>query len=233
MKSTIPLLLAILILCSCNRKITGTWKNPQQLFTYDTIMVTALTINLHAKRIIEHNIAGELTEKGVQASKSCEVFPPNFTDETIGRDHVFERIHRRDANAILVLSLFDMQTENHRHKKGTHPYKVNDPDRSAVNSKTFWNYFTHWYPRVYTPRYYIPGKTYFIEANLYDAYTEELIWSARSKEYRPVDLARFSRVFAALVANKLEKDEVIVTKNKDREPVFIRLAARSSDRPHR
>lgn len=65
---------------------------------------------------------------------------------------------------------------------------------------------------MYTPGYYDTDKKYYIEINLYDAETDELVWSSQSETTNPPSLESFAPTFALTVVNQLIKDGLIVKK---------------------
>ena len=62
---------------------------------------------------------------------------------------------------------------------------------------------------MYDPGYYATDKNYYLEINLYDAKTEELVWSAQSETTNPSSIETFSNSFSQLVVNQLIKDGLI------------------------
>lgn len=218
MKRILVLLIISSLLYSCNKKITGSWRNPQPMADgYDSIFIAALTINLHAKKTLEHSLANHLQEKGITTLKSSNIFPPNFTDDHNDKDYIFRKIRRIRSEAILTVSIIDIESDKN-------PSFINinsEPLMPDSCYDKFWDYYTYLYPLVYKPRYYSPEKIYYIETRLYDTQTEQLIWSARSKTYVPHKLADFSKEFAQFIIAKLEKDNVIKWK-KSKEETYSR-----------
>ena len=62
---------------------------------------------------------------------------------------------------------------------------------------------------VTTPGYYTTDQTYFIEGNLFDANTNELLYSIQSKAYNPTDIATESAVYTTLVFDQMQKDGLL------------------------
>jgi len=62
---------------------------------------------------------------------------------------------------------------------------------------------------MYDPGYYTTDKNYYLEANLYDAATEELVWSSQSETTNPSSIETFSRSFSTTVINQLIKDGLL------------------------
>lgn len=196
-----------LVACSPATMVTGSWISPEKTDKkYNHIVVAALTGSTSAKAIVEDDFALALNERGIRATKSIDVFPPNFKDEdNTAREQLLQKIRGKDVDAILTLSLIDQETET-RYVPGTYSYT---PYPVYPYYGSFWGYYSFVYPRVYTPGYYVENKIYYIESNLYDAKTEKLVWSAQSQTYNPSDLRQFSKGFVRAIVKKMEKDGVL------------------------
>lgn len=205
------LFISIITLFSCsstNTMITGTWRNPDlsQGKPYESIMVTALTDNVNAKSIVENDLAAKLSEQGKEVSKSMDVFPPNFSDEMNDKEKILGRIRNNGTDAIITISLIDKDTET-RYIPGNYAY---NPVPAFGYYGRFWGYYSHWYPRMFAePGYYTEDKIYYLETNLYDANTEELLWSAQSETLNPEDLTAFSREFTERIVNEMNQDGIL------------------------
>lgn len=200
--------------CKPATEITGTWKNPRiPSATYEKITVAALTNNINAKATVENDLEAALAAQGISVTKSTDLFPPNFTEDHDDKEEMLSKFRDAGTDAILTISLIDKETEN-RYVPGTYGY---DPLYRYNYYGAFWGYYSFWYPRIYSPGYYTTDKTYFIETNLYDVNTEELIWSAQSETYNPTDLASFSKEFAATIISEMREDNLLGT-----EPALVR-----------
>lgn len=155
--------------------------------------------------MIETELAEELRAQGVSVSTSSELFPPNFTDENVpGREEMLETIRGNGHDAILTVAVIDEETET-RYVPGT----AFAPMNRFGFYNTFWGYFNYWQPQIYDPGYYTQDKIYFLETNLYDAETQDLVWSAQSETVNPTDLERFSEGFAEVTVNAMAEDNVL------------------------
>ncbi len=196
----------LLISCSSTSNITGSWKNPaRDAYGYKNVVVTALTSNIQAKTTVENNIAGQLSNRGVQALKGMEVFPPEFSDGEPQKEEMLREIRNREAEAILTIALIDEKTES-RYVPGSYDYS---PFPMFSYYGRFWGYYSYLRPLTYAQGYYVEDKVYFIEANIYDATSEQLIWSAQSEIYNPTNLTAFSEEFAKVLVQKLQRDKII------------------------
>lgn len=196
----------ISICCSSSTEITGSWKNPAlKDKKYNNVFVAAFTKNINAKTTVEGDLASALQKKGTAVSRSIQVMPPNFTDSANNKEAMLKKIRKTEANAILTISLIDKETES-RYVPGSYGYQ---PYPRFGYYGMFWGYYSYWYPQVYSPGYYVEDKTYYIETNLYDAKTEEVVWSAQSATYNPANLQRFSKEFASVIADRLSKEGLL------------------------
>ena len=220
MKTLISSFLIGLIFFGCKpaTEITGSWKNSNEQAAsstiINTIVVAALTERTNARQTVEDNLALELNQNGYKTIKSIDILPPTFTDGKIpDRKVLDEKIHQTGAQAVLTVVLLDQKTES-RYQPGSYIYA---PIPRFGYYRHFWGYYSNWYPAVTSPGYYREDKIYFIETNLYDATTEQLLWSAQSQTYNPTNLGKFSKEFAKVVVAKIRKDGVF--KSNDTEAI--------------
>ena len=159
-----------------------------------------------ARRTLESDLSLALQQKGLDVEPGMTLLSPEVTGTTEeGRDSLLARIKGSQIDAILTVALINDQTEN-RFVPGRYDY---DPIQRFEYYRGFWPYFSYRQPTINTPGYYEEDKVYFLEVNLYDAGTEELLWSAQSETYSPGDLSSVSRGFTAVVLNKMEEDGIV------------------------
>jgi hypothetical protein len=201
------LIAAFLSSCAPGTQITGSWKNPNtNAATLNKILITALTSNTQARQTIENDLSAALEQNGYQPVKSMEILPPKFTaGKEPDKEVLLDKIKGTAVDAILTIAVLNKETEN-RYVAGNYGYA---PIPRFGYYGRFWGYYSNWYPTIYADGYYAEDKVYFLETNLYDAETEELIWSGQSETYTPGDLSSFSREFAAVVMAKMEADGII------------------------
>jgi hypothetical protein len=193
--------------CAPSTEIIGSWKNTQaNPENLNSILVTALTSNTQARQTVENDLTRALQLNGYQAIKSMEVLPPTFTaGKEPDKEVLLDKIDGTGVDAILTVALLNKETEN-RYVPGNYGY---EPIPRFGYYGRFWGYYNTWYPTLYSPGYYTEDEIYFLETNLYNAETEELLWSAQSETYNPGNLSGFSKDFASVVITKMEEDGVI------------------------
>jgi hypothetical protein len=206
-KLSIYSLVIVVCMAACSQsttEITGSWKSAQiGSEAISSILVTALTSKTNARQTVEDDLANALQKHGYNVVKSMNVMPPTFTKEKEpNREALLEKIKGTDVDAIITVALIDKETEN-RYVPGSYGYA---PMTRFGYYGNFWGYYNNWYPTLYSPGYYNSDKVYFLETNLYDAETQELLWSAQSETYNPSSLSKFSKDFADVMLAKMEKD---------------------------
>src|SRR6056297_3214944 len=185
-------LLAMANSCGTSTMVTGTWQKPAVTETYDNIMCTALGPTNSSRSAIERSMVANLREVGTDASPSIDVIPPRLIEEKDKKREIQNTIIRDGFDGVLTITLIDEDTET-RYVRGSGMYR---PYPYYGFYGNFWGYYDYWYPRFYEPGYYVENKVYYMETNLYDAQTEDLVWSAQSETYDPIDLESFADGFS-------------------------------------
>ena len=201
----LSILLLFVVGCTTKRTlISGSWKNPQGVKEYSNILVAALTSHAVPKSVIETDLVNEFKKNGVEATESIMKFPINEAASDTQKHELMNKVKDKGMDAILTISLLKKETES-RYVHSSYSY---DPFAYPFY-RNFWGYYSYWYPYAFSPGYYVTDKTYYLETNLYDLATEELVWSAQSATYNPVDLNSFSREFAQIIVSRLKEDNVV------------------------
>jgi hypothetical protein len=172
---------------------------------YDDLFVTALTDNILARQTVEQDLDNLLNEKGVNAQSSFNILPPGFKTSGVDKNEVLQKIKALGSDAILTVAVLD-QTNETRYVPGTTMYS---PMGYGYYGR-FWGYYSYYNPVMYDPGYYTTDKNYYLEANLYDAETEELVWSSQSETTNPASIETFSKTFSETIVSQLIKDGLIV-----------------------
>jgi hypothetical protein len=211
MKNTRILIYGLLAItlasCGTATMITGSWrKDHATANNYHNIFVAAISSNIPAKQAVENGLEKHLEQKGLTVEKSMDVFPPNFSTQTgQKKDLILSKIHRTHADGILTIALLKKETENHYDRTGGYW----NPGMRFGYYNRFWTYYSNWYPNVYAPGYYSEDKVYYLETNLYDAKTEQLIWAAQSKTYNPTDIDSFLKGYIKAIYKQMVKDGLL------------------------
>ncbi|QLE00375.1 hypothetical protein HX109_01925 [Galbibacter sp. BG1] len=210
-KVILPLLtLALVYSCGTTTNVTASWANKEAFVNkkYQSVFIAAITGNVPAKTTIENELAFQLQGRGIGTTKSHDVFPGTFTKENKpSKETLLERIRASKSDAILTITLRDQETES-RYVPGTNNYAMYNPVGFGYYGN-FYGYYDTMYGFGYDPGYYTTDKVYYLETNIYDADSEELIWSAQSKTYNPSNIDDFTKGYTEAIINKLQKDGIL------------------------
>lgn len=200
------LFLTVLIISSCSpsMKVVGSWVNKEKLVNkqYHSVFILALTENFNYKAQVENDVANAAAARGLKTVKSSVVFPYTFSkDNTPIKELLLEKIKDSGCEAVFTSVLVDQQSQT-KYIPGSVDY---DP-MSYGYYGNFYNYYGYYTPMIYSPGYYETDKTYYLESNLYDIATGDLMWSVQSQAVNPMDIQTFSKEYAAMLVQQLEKE---------------------------
>lgn len=193
--------------CAASTQVTGSWRSPEATTqNYNNVVVAAMTDNVQARQVIEEQMQRQLQQRGVNAIKSIELFPPSVTNrQGEDPDMMLQRIQGEGYDGIVTAAVVDQETET-RYVPGNFGYA---PVSRFGWYGSFSGYYGHMSPMLYQPGYYTEDKVYFLEANLYDAQTENLVWSAQSRSYDPGTVTSFADEFAEVTVKQMARDNII------------------------
>jgi hypothetical protein len=205
---SIAILFMFLIMsCGPTQRITSSWINPKitEKPQYKKIFITVLAQNPGYKATIEQDLAYAANAKGLQVVKSSEFFQPNFTSKDnvpVDKSVILAKVREAGCDVIFTVALVDKKSET-RYVPGTTAYSP----YMGYGGFGFSGYYGYAYPAMYsTPGYYTEDKTYFLEAHLFDAATENMLWSAQSEAYDPTKISKFSQEYAAILVERMNRD---------------------------
>jgi hypothetical protein len=163
--------LATAVACAPSVQMTGQWIDTtnMQPGKYSSTFIAVMSQNLHVKQTFENDLADLAAERGIKAVKSGDIFRPNFTAENAGsKEAVVQKVRDMGIETIFSVALLDKE-QSTRYVPGSVMYAP------APYYGYYGGYYSYSYSTIYTPGYYTEDKTYYVEANLYDASTEKLL----------------------------------------------------------
>lgn len=203
---------ALCVSCATPTEIIGSWKNPDQTVkSYHNIFIAALTAQTVVKSKIESALKVALAKQNVSSVKSIDEFPPHFMKDTVSKDVLLSSVNKKGADAILTITMLKKETAS-RYVPGGPVY---NPYPAYGYYRSFYGYYSYWYPYAYNSGYYEASDIYYFETNLYDARTDELIWSAQSETYTYDGLSEVSGDLAQVIVNKMKNDGVLINDRND------------------
>ena len=209
MKKSFALLIVIAgyILASCTsaKEPTGVWVNKEKKEgkSYQKIFMIVLTGDVEARSTIEGDLAAVATSRGYQVVKSVDVMPPSLTDPKLPtKDEVVSKVKETGCDGVFVASVLKKEEDVH-YTPGTTAYAI------QPYYTYYTGYYSAWQPTVSTSDYYTKNKTYFMQSNLYDAASQEIMVSVQSKVFNPSSLKKFSKDYTSGLVKQLEKEHLL------------------------
>ncbi len=194
-------------------ELVGSWKDPSSTTKdFKKIGVVTLSPNMNGRAVLETELAGALRAAGAPVIATFDIFPlagrnelieeMELTDEQV-KEHIRKRIEEFNFDAILVMAVLDVQKEERYHAATGSSISVGFPAYPAYNYG-YTGYYGYVYNTVYTPGYYETASTYFLESNLYDVATEQLIWTGQTRTKDPKSIDKEAAEIAKLITHELK-----------------------------
>lgn len=200
--------IATFISCSPSIKTSAVWVNKDKIKPQPnrSVMIVVLSQNLKVKSLIENDLASAATARGIKAYKSITEFGPIATQEGLPlKDLFLQKVKDLNCDAIFAIRLLNKESQE-RYVQGSSISFTPYPMYGYYGS--FSGYYGYGYGSsvgMYNPGYYTTDKTYFVEANLYDAKTEEVLASIQSKAENPPAIEKSSKLYTQSLIDELVK----------------------------
>ena len=199
----------IVLVCSCSsNQLTGVWVNKEKMEqkSYKKIFVLAQTADIQARKAVEDALVAKAKDRGFELVSSISIMPPSLSNPEIpSKESVIEGVKSSGCDAAFIVTMLKKE-ENVRYTPGTTVYAPLPYYR--WNSNMF-NYYDYWRPSVSTPGYYSNNHSYFLQSNLYDATSQELMVSIQSELFNPESLQKFAKDYVNDVVSKLQKEGLL------------------------
>jgi len=170
-----------------------------------------MTADIEARSVIETDLAAAAIAKGFKVVKSIDASPPSLKDpKPPTKDEVLNKVKENNCDAIFVAALLKKE-DSLRYTPSKTKYA---PNTHAATYGNFYGYYSNYSTALSTNAYYTQEKKYFIQSNLYDVATKEIMWSVQSKIFDPASLKDFSRVYTGSLIMKLENSTILQKRKK-------------------
>jgi len=194
--------------CSSSSQSTGVWVNKEKLAgkKFNNIFIVVMTADIEARSELENDLAAAAVAKGYKVVKSIDVMPPSFKDpETPTKEAIKGKVVSSGCDAVFVASLLKKEESIH-YTPGVTAYT---PMPFYSWQGNYYGYYSNFYPTVSSPGYYNNNNTYFMQSNLYDVASEEIMWSVQSKVFDPSSLKKFSKSYTSALIKQLENESLL------------------------
>ncbi len=204
LKSTIAIFLISVITISCSSSmIIGTWKKGEnQELKYNKIAILGISHSSSYRKIFEQSIEEQMLNFGYAAEGALDFLSPNENEDNTSPEILMAFFESAKVDAILSIHLLEID-DDRRYVPGSvyfMPY---------YNAYSFYDYYYDMYDYVYSPAYYAGELDVFLEANLFDFATGELLWTAQTETTDLNSVAEIANNFANVLVKDLYKSKVL------------------------
>lgn len=209
---TLSSVLFLLVISGCsNTKLTDSWSDPLDKTSYKDIMVVGISTSDMTRREYEANFVASLQQEGLKAVPSYELISQQeelqFGDGTQGsfRKLVESAIKSTEIDSVLITHVVAI-TQDESAPMPVGVAVVVAPAPYYGNMYGYQSYVTNYVQ----PGYYEDDRqTYVLESSLFDAKTEEIVWTARSSTFAPDSIEETIQQVTKLFIDNLRSRKLI------------------------
>ena len=205
--------------------VIGFWvnKDKEVLGKKRSLFIMVLAPNPSTRNIMENDLKEAARERGLNAVTSVEILGMTNIGKDFPADAIIKKIRELNIETIFTVAIKDIRTESHYVKSSQSYYNpmMGGPYGSYGS---FGSYYGNYWgggmgpmggygvmissdPNAgYTPGYTVEKKTIYLESNLYDVKTEELLLSVQTKAVDPESIAKASKQFTAELVKELDAE---------------------------
>lgn len=236
-------IITLAISCTPSSKLVSSWSGDSaEAKKYHKLYVMAMFPKMETRVAIENAMVDALVAKGIRARVSYDEFPMmGKTNELMGmaRDSAMieslkqgfkDKVIRKEADAVFMISAFDVEKTKEYHQGGpsitiaapvygnSYPYPGYGGSSSPYAYGTYYDYYAYNVATAHSEGYYTTSSTYYLQNNLFEVSSEELIYSSQSKTIDYKDLHDESAKLSALIVEDIVQKNVLVSKvEKDKK----------------
>ena len=196
--------LLFIFACGAPTEILTSWKAPTfEGRSFSQIVVIGLSNDIEARKRAEEEVVDYLRREGIRAEPGIKVFPPGFFAQKPEEGSIRGVLKERGADGALVISVLDIR-EKQRYVPSQTTY------RPTQYYSHFYGYWSTVYEQVNTPGYTSTSTDIFLESNLYDVESTDLLWSAQSVTGNPQSLKELARSYAKTIVAQMIDEDILV-----------------------
>ncbi|MEN9686024.1 MAG: hypothetical protein RLZZ28_1810 [Bacteroidota bacterium] len=201
-------IIALMVSCKTPQQSTGVWINKEKITgkKFSNIFILVMSADLEARSMLENDLAKIAGEKGYKTVKSIDVMAPTLQDSKLpSKETIVAKVKESGCDAVFIASLLK-KDESVRYTPGQEAYSVQPYYTWSGN---YIGYYSHWQPTVSTASYYTQEKAYFMQSNLYETASQEIMWSVQSQVFDPKNIGKFSKSYTSTLVGQLSQEGLL------------------------
>ena len=206
--------------------VIGFWvnKDKEVLGKKRSLFIMVLAPNPATRNVMETDLKEAAKARGLNAVTSIDILGPMNVGKDFPADAIIKKVRELNIETIFTVALKDIRTESHYVRSSESYY--NPMMGGAYGAYgSFGSYYGNYWgggmgpvggygatimsvgsTSGYSPGYTVEKKTIYLESNLYDAKTEELLLSIQTKAIDPESIASASKQFTAELVKELDSE---------------------------
>lgn len=201
--------IAMFTIISCNStQVISSYKN-EKVAAKDYKKILVLGIFQPKERSLRHEteiqLVNRLKNEGYNAVSAMDDFGPKAF-EKVSEDQLAAQLKNSGYDAVITTALLDKKKDKSYQQGNTRLQPI------GVYYNRFGRYYSTVYDRVYEPGYYTTSTDYFLESNLYDIDTGDLVYSVQTKSYDPSSATSLASENSKKIVKDLKDKGVLVKK---------------------
>lgn len=193
-------MLVLLSLTACaTSKMEANWHDSSYSGSgiLEDTLVIAMVDDQTIRRLYEDTFVAKLAAEGVHATQSYKLSLPDIKPN---KDGIRAAVKEAGASSVLITRHLGTDTKEHRRPS----------TRSTFYADHYYSSMSSYYPMVYQEMgYTVQVTTVSLEANLYDAKTEKLVWSVRSESTNPPAIKKYIPELVDMFSSDLKKSGLL------------------------
>jgi hypothetical protein len=201
------MILPTLLAACSSTTLSGSWKNPDYRGQIHKVYIVGIAKNELNRRIFEDEFSQQLLAQGVTGIASYKDLPSSAdADQRV----VSERVSANKADSVLMTRLVGKRTEEVVTPGYVSGYSSGPGGFAPAPYYRNWgSYYDRRFEAVYEPPTVSQFEIATIEANLYDARSGELIWSAQLETVIESNIQKLMADFVQTVMKDLRQQGVL------------------------
>ena len=209
-----PMILAGLMLAGCSSTtLSGSWKSPDYTRQVKKVYIVGVSKQETNRRIFENEFNRQLSAHGVIGLSSYKDVPDSAKIDEV---KIAESLKTTGADSVLMTNVTGQRTEEvvkpgRVSSYNTSPYYGSRSpyygDRSY--NRYYGSYYNQRREVIYEPATISQFTIVTVEANLYDAKTKEMIWSAQLETVVESDIQTLISDFVKVVIKDMSSKGLI------------------------
>lgn len=205
-KFILPLFAAMFILSCNSTQVLSSYKDEKSTAkNYKKILVLGIfqPKERALRQETEVQLANRLKDLGYNAVTAMDEYGPKAF-EKLQEDQIVEKLKSGSYDAVITTALLDMKNDQ-IYQPGRVRYEP-----AGVYYNRLGRYYTTVYDRVYDPGYYTTSTDYFLETNLYDIASSNLVYSVQTKAYDPSSASTLAHDNSKKIVKDMKEKGVLI-----------------------